>query len=371
MKSLTDIGIRNLTAPTSGQVITFDDLIPGFGVRISQGGTKTFVLIYGKKRRKVTLGRVGIVSLKDARQKAKDILADRQLNGDTEILTTFADAYARYMESYRAKNKASTVAETERLLTRHLKPSFDGKKLADITKGQVVEIIDAIPAMSERTHLYTAAKTYFRWCRRYGLPDILESVEKPFKSIARARLLTNDEFIRVWAACATMGHFGSLVRLLFLSGQRAGQIAALDGAWIDRKARTFTFPPKIMKSNREHVIPYGDFTEQTLDALPIAGLLFRSATGAPFNNWSVGKKSLDDVCTIPHWVLHDGRRFFSSTHASIGTPPHITERLLDHTQGSQSPVAAIYNRYSYEKEKREAIHAYEKHLASLLSWDTT
>lgn len=188
--SLTEIAIRNLRSPERGQVITFDASVPGFGVRVSQGGAKTFVLVYGKKRTKVTIGRVGIVALKDARERAKDILAGYQLNSGPDTTTTYAAAYDRFMESYRAKNKESTVEETERLLSRHL-GSLRSKKLADITRADLVKLIDAIPAMSERTHLYTAAKTFFRWSRRYGVEDLFAGIEKPSKSPARSRLLTD------------------------------------------------------------------------------------------------------------------------------------------------------------------------------------
>ena len=40
MERLSDLGIRALTRPVSGQVIHLDDQIPGFGVRVSQGGAK-------------------------------------------------------------------------------------------------------------------------------------------------------------------------------------------------------------------------------------------------------------------------------------------------------------------------------------------
>ena len=44
MPKLTDIAIRSLPAPASGQVIHLDDQLQGFGVRVSHGGSKTFVL---------------------------------------------------------------------------------------------------------------------------------------------------------------------------------------------------------------------------------------------------------------------------------------------------------------------------------------
>jgi len=64
---LTDISIRALPAPEKGVTVYFDDTLTGFGVRVSQAGTKSFVLTHGPRRVRETLGRVGVVSLHDAR----------------------------------------------------------------------------------------------------------------------------------------------------------------------------------------------------------------------------------------------------------------------------------------------------------------
>ena len=72
---LTDISIRALKAPENGAVIHYDDNLPGFGVRVSEGGTKSFVLTHGSRRTRETIGRVAIIGLGEARTAAKIILA--------------------------------------------------------------------------------------------------------------------------------------------------------------------------------------------------------------------------------------------------------------------------------------------------------
>jgi hypothetical protein len=63
---LTDLSIKALKPPEKGETIYPDDALAGFGVRVSQGGTKSFVLTHGKLRKRETVGRVGIISLSDA-----------------------------------------------------------------------------------------------------------------------------------------------------------------------------------------------------------------------------------------------------------------------------------------------------------------
>jgi hypothetical protein len=75
---LTDITIKALKPPPSGQVTYTDDSLPGFGVRVSQGGVKSFVVVYGRSRRRVTIGRYPTISLQKARTTARAMLAEHR-----------------------------------------------------------------------------------------------------------------------------------------------------------------------------------------------------------------------------------------------------------------------------------------------------
>ena len=66
------------------------------------------------------------------------------------------------------------------------------------------------------------------------------------------------------------------------------------------------------------------------------------------------------------YTLHDLRRTFSTVHAKLGTPLHVTEKLLNHVSGSISGVAAVYNRHSYLEEMRESVESLEGHTQSLV-----
>jgi hypothetical protein len=55
------------------------------------------------------------------------------------------------------------------------------------------------------------------------------------------------------------------------------------------------------------------------------------------------------------WRFHDLRRTAATNMAIIGVQPHIIEAVLNHKSGIVSGVAAVYNRYAYVDEKREAL----------------
>jgi integrase len=65
--------------------------------------------------------------------------------------------------------------------------------------------------------------------------------------------------------------------------------------------------------------------------------------------------------------LHDLRRTFATNLAALGTPIHVTEKLLNHVSGTVSGVAAIYNRHAYMDEMRAAIINWEKRVAEIVA----
>ena len=75
-------------------------------------------------------------------------------------------------------------------------------------------------------------------------------------------------------------------------------------------------------------------------------------------------ETLEDVGSF---TLHDLRRTFATTHAKLGTPIHVTEKLLNHVSGTISGVAAVYNRHSYIDEMRAAMSEYDDYLAKLVA----
>src|ERR1700759_3738811 len=76
---LTDMTIRTLQPPANGARVYTDDIVTGFGVRVSQGGTKSYVLTHGPRHHRETIGRVDVIDLKDARAEAKRRLAEYTL----------------------------------------------------------------------------------------------------------------------------------------------------------------------------------------------------------------------------------------------------------------------------------------------------
>lgn len=360
---LTDLAIRAMKAPESGATIVYDDSFKGFGVRISQGGTKTFVLTYGKNRKRVTIGRHGIISLSEARDKARAILALRTLKPDEAPEITFEEARKLFVTHHlQANTRPRTAQETERLLTRHF-ASIEDRNLSTLKAYELAAIVDKIKSPSVANHAFTAIRTLLRWSvrRRYIEHSPLEGLKLPHKTTSRVRVLSDTELYVLFNLAYTRGTYGTIIQLLILTGQRLGQIAALDSSYVTED--TITWPGALMKGGVEHSIPLTPTIKALLPQK--TGLLFPTKDKTPWNTWSKPKSELDKLVPFPHWTLHDIRRSLATGMASIGIQPHLIERILAHTQGELSPIALVYNKHRYLTECRDALLKWERHALKL------
>jgi integrase len=371
---LTDRRVANFPVPAKGQVTHWDTL-KGFGCRVSYGGAKTFIVMHGPRgrRRRTIIGTYPRVSLSEARSAARQLLAQITLGQHRpRSSTTFDVALEKYLAEKAMDGRERTIRERERVLRRHFSPVLGWKSLTDISPLDVAEITDgliATPAMARSALVF--GKAMLHWCVRRGY--IQNSPCEPLRiprRPGRSRVLSDAELVQILRAClATPGAFSSIVLLLILTGQRKGEIGCLSWQMINEDQRLITLPPTLTKNKRGQILPYGDVTANFLAGIPKTGGLLFQARGrdTPLSGWSNAKNYFDRRCPLDPWTLHDLRRTFATIHASIGTPLHIIERLLNHVTGQISGVAAIYNRHKYLSEMREAVMQYEKRINSLIT----
>lgn len=368
---LTDMAIKKLSLPEKGQVTHWDEVMPGFGLRCSTK-SKSFVVMYGEKRRLKTLGRYPNLSLSEARTQAKRFFVEMEDKEDapSRQVVLFEDAKNRFLSDCEKRNKPRTVADYTRLLNRHFNFKED---VQDVTRKQIMEVVSSLSGTpSEQSHAYVAIRTMMNWCVWHGL--IEHSVVPPMKQTAKARdrVLSEYELRHVYQrALETPFPFGPIVQLLILTGQRRTEIGLLRRSWVN--GDEVTFPEGFAKNKREHRIPLSPLAQKVISGLPDTGdLLFPAATDPekPFTTWAWHKARFDEgLDGVAPYTLHDLRRTFATIHAKIGTPIHVTEKLLNHVSGTISGVAAVYNRHSYWEEMRSAILGYDNILGKCVTED--
>jgi integrase len=327
-----------------------DDSLPGFGVRVSQGGAKTFCVMYGRTRKLKVLGRFPDVTLKDARREAQLLMATHSEQPASRKIT-YDEARERYLREKKIKLRPTTYKEYVSFFRRI---DFGGD-VTDVTPSNVARQLSQFsdrPITQNKAH--SILKTFFKWCEEHEFCD-RNPVRggMPHRSRSRDRILADDEIRAVWGA-TDYQPFGTFVRVLLLTGQRRTETSQLKP---ENVGDTLIF--RETKNNTVHEIPLCPTARRELEKLPPD--LFGGLSG-----YSKYKRRLDAQLGLPNWTLHDLRRTFSSTMARLGTPIHITEKLLNHKSGSLSGVVGIYNRYSYLDEMRAALETYEGHIANLV-----
>jgi len=140
------------------------DKISPLGVRVSQGGSKTYIVMIGSGRRKV-LGRVGMLTLAEARAEAKRAVAEKTLGlikKPSAVL--FETALTQFIEENYVGKRLRTKLGTKRLLERHFLPAFRRRPVSEITDRDIgVQLGKLARTPSEQLHAFRALRAMLRW----------------------------------------------------------------------------------------------------------------------------------------------------------------------------------------------------------------
>jgi integrase len=397
---LTQASIDRLALPPGkSEVIVFDADVPGFGVRLRTGGSRTFIVQYalGGRQRRMTIGTTKLLDAAKARQTARNLLAKVRLGHDPAVERAEARARAsdeslgaiisRFQQRQERRLRPRSYDENKRYLERYLKPLHE-LHLASINRATVAARLGKIAsehgaASADRARAVLSA--FFAWAIGEGLCETnpVMGTNKHFDGErSRDRVLTDRELAVIWKALPD-SDYGAIVRLLILTGQRREEIGALRWSEVDLEAREIALPPARTKNNRPHDVPLSDQALSILKSRPAhAGrdLVFgdgpRTRDGAVrgpasgFQGWSKSKLALDQqTSSVGPWRLHDVRRTVATRMAELGVQPHVVEAVLNHVSGHKAGVAGVYNRSSYAHEKREALYFWGKHIAALTGDD--
>ncbi len=360
-----------------------DELMPGLVLRISTSGTKTFCLhkrINGKMRR-LTIGRFGIVSLAEARERVRQVLYEVETGQfedrtgvEVEAKSTLGNVIPDYMEKY-VKVHNRDWKRKQALLAKFT--TLQDKQIDQIKRADVVKACDLIrkTAPTSANRALAHLKHLMGWCVERGMIDAnpIAGMKPPSKEKSRERVLTDDELGALWATCDAEGYpFGDCMKLLILSGQRRAEVAEMRWSEIDLERRLWILPSTRAKNGRQHTVPITDAMLDVLRRVPRflgSDYVFTTKGTSPISGFGRLKKRL--VKALPaeteHWTPHDLRRTMSTNMAMLGVPQPVTEALLNHKTGVVSGVAAIYNVYSYADEKRDALDRWNQHLGSVFA----
>jgi integrase len=372
-KNLSDLVVKRLPLPERGQRTYFDPTLPGFGVRVSQGGAKAWILVdpRSKTRLQETIGRYPIVSLSDARTEARRRLAEYTLGRYRPQTTTWDSALDEYLVHIERERRPRTKRDYARSL-RHF--PFRKTKLSELTPQLIQKKIDALSDVpSEQRHAFAVCRSFLNFCyrRHYFADHPMARMQPPTVGEARARILSDDELKRIWNASGDDA-YGSIVKLLILTGQRVGETSRADSSMVS--SGSLTLPSELTKNGREHTIPLCATARAILRSRPKgeakAAYKFFAAPGKPdafFSAFSKSKRALDKRSGVIGWTLHDLRRTFASGLAAQGVSIHVVEKILNHLSGTFAGIVGVYQRHDFFPEMEKAMLAWEAHINRLVA----
>jgi integrase len=403
--SLTQLGVERIRPQATDQMF-WDRTLPGYGLRVSPKGRKSFICQYrvrGRKgsawkERQVVLGTLAFLTVGEARERARryksrasegvDPVEELKAAKQAEVRKQQADAFTfarlveRYQNEYVIRRKPSGIAEKKRLLGRWL-PTLGDKPISEIAEADLLKFVNELlrgktKGRHEADNLVGAVKHLYTWAQKQTDPA-LRGVSNPAAKIVhlaepgeRDRYLSHAEIQKLWVAADAIGWpGGQILKLLLLTGQRLNEVAQCRWSEWDLPNKIWHLPAARAKNSRAHDIHLSDLAMEIIQELPRVDhseWVFTLDGRLPCNTDHLRERAHRLMGEgIEPWQLRDIRRTSTTLLAELGVAPHVADKVLNHVGSGQiRGVAAIYNRFTYLPERKQALEALGRKVEQLI-----
>ena len=339
----------------------WDTEVMGLGLRVSRGGTKSFVFQYrrdtGKHAKRVTLGRYGTqLTLDQARKRARSILgsgsdpaAERRARREAK---TVRDLSAKFMAEHASKRADSTRRNYQMLWDLHLLPALGSKAVGEVTWGDINALHERMketPYMANRV-LSLVSKAFglaMRWgmfpedrANPGGGHDRYEEL-RPGRSLQRGEL---KQLGKALAEKSDRSLAAAAVRTCILTGCRPSEIRNLRWSELDEAGRVVDLPET--KTGRR-TIYLGTAAAAIVATRPRIGeyVFPGKAAGKPLHDFkdleNRLRKNAKLSCRPYDWYRHT----FISWGLELGVPIDRLKIIVGHSTQSGRDVTGRYTHY--------------------------
>lgn len=360
---MTQARVGKLPTPSSGQIIYYEDKMPGFGVRISQGGSKSFIL-----RRKVdgraqliTLGRFPGLNVDTARKIATEMIGDIARGQNPQDAkrarrdeTTLGKLFKDYMDTH-AKLHTRTWQKEQRRFERHLH-KWRNRKLSTILRRDIKQLHGRIG--KENGH-YAANRLIqlLGAVFQHGLNEGLMDGENPARGITKFLEEKRDRFLQPEEVGLFFEALGKepnetirdYILVSLLTGARRSNVLSMRWDEVDLGNGVWTIPAGKSKNFEKMSLPLHAFALELLagrkDQVNSEWVFPGPGREGHLVEPKKGWKRILDRAGIQNLRLHDLRRTLGSWQAARGSSLAIIGKSLGHRS-----VAAtlIYSRLNLD-----------------------
>ncbi len=396
MARVTDDAIRRAPRPASGQTFLWDDLVSGFGVRLTPSRA-AFVVQWreadGSKKRETLRAHwpemAAVKAREAARARLAQVVATSATLGGQPLRVAMRGWYERQSEvstwrpRYRAKVDAIIRTYVEGAENPHVRLTPAARKAIDdlgrkpvtaVTRSDVLRVVDAIKR-GTADQFMALVSSFYNWSYDRGV-EVVNPARNRLRVTGgrrvRARTLTDDELMMLWRAFEAEGDPArASAAVLIFTGCRRREATGMRWAELDLDAATWILPPERRKTgnkdSRPFVIHLHPAVVDLLRAQPVL-------EGSPFVFWGRRDRRPFDFhhammqrlakLPIPEWRLHDIRRTVRSGMAALGVSQMVAELCLGHV--AKPGLVAVYDQHSYAKEMLEAWQKWGERVAELV-----
>ena len=276
--------------------------------------------------------------------------------------------------------------ERKRYFDVYVPSEWRDRQIDEITRDDVETLLGEIeaergPVIANR--VIESLRAMFNWliAKKRATDNPAAKLQSDVPEVERDRVLSDNEVSTVWNASEGLSvPYRAYIRLLLLTGQRRNEVATMRWRDVDLDGAIWEIPRDSSKMDRAHTVPLSPVAIEILGSLPRFaatgdnGFVFTTGDGTThIAAYSKIKAKLDELIAeavdkgegarVDSWRIHDLRRSAASGMARFGVALHVIEKVLNHSGGAISGVAAIYNRHGYDAEKRQALEAWANHVA--------
>ncbi len=375
---LTETAIRKRAAEvaaTGGRCDMTDPECPGLRLRLSAGGSRTWVLACRDREgrmRRFPIGSYQAMGLAAARTAARALHAKVKQDGADPIAQrkreraigaaakdgagTLAALISLYGEKHGAKGRS--WPESRRRMEAVFK-SYLTRPLASLTAADLQMTADRHGAQQSAAAAVRYIRPVLKWgaARGYVGRDVA-AVTPPATVQRRDRVLSREELAAVLPALAASDRpYAAALRFMLLTLTRREEAAGARWGAVDLDAGTWTIART--KNGQPHVVPLSRQAVELLRSLQpekpqSTALIFATRSGAGLGNWDRETKALQAASGTDGWTRHDLRRTGATMLGDMGELPDIIEAALNHVS-IRSALAATYNRSRYRPQVAAAL----------------
>ena len=346
---ISDKFVKLLVPPSSGNKISYDDKLYGFGIRITATGHRAFIFNYrfkGRERR-ITIGQYPTWTVLAARKQAQEFKL-QIANGIDPLekrnaeysAPTVNEMWERYQQDYLLKLTPRSQQDQSAMFRKSVLPRLGPLKVRDVTfsdcerlhryltKDRPIRANRVIEVLRRNFNL--AIK--WGWLERNPAVGIERNPE-----VKRERYLNLDEVARLLEALDNHHQRTSCeaIKLMLLTGCRRGE--ALNARWeqFDDKLTIWTKPAATTKQRRLHRVPVSSAVTIILmerRKRTNSEFVFESSTGKALTDVKKTWSSIIAAANIKDVRIHDLRHTFASIAVSQGQSLPIIGAMLGHTQ---------------------------------------